>query len=132
MTIESNLHDGIENESEPFTNLDNSLNANNEDVSNYFNIIEQNRSYAKCKYVETSNTSSCNLSNSISSSCNNLVMIIDSGATHHMSSDNFLFTSITFFPDGHRKVTLGDDTTKLSIKGYGTIVFKLDNKIIRL
>jgi len=59
-------------------------------------------------------------------------MIVDSGATHHMISNRLLFTTITIFPDSNRVVTLGDDKTKLTICGYGTIVFKLDNKPIRL
>jgi len=46
--------------------------------------------------------------------------VIDSGATHTMSSVQHLFTKLIMYPISDKTFILDDDTTKLSVKGYGT------------
>ena len=53
-------------------------------------------------------------------------MILDSGATMHMTGDASLFSSFIPFPAGHTyNVVLGDGTTHLPVSGIGTISLSL-------
>jgi hypothetical protein len=59
--------------------------------------------------------------------------VIDSGATHTMTSELSLFESITYYNDGHDSPTvmLGNDSTHLNIKGYGILSFTIGKHTIR-
>jgi deoxyuridine 5'-triphosphate nucleotidohydrolase len=60
-------------------------------------------------------------------------MVIDSGASAHMSSAKNMFQSITYFPLKHQpRVTMGDDKTQLPIAGHGFITFMLHGKHVRV
>jgi dUTPase/transposase InsO family protein len=60
--------------------------------------------------------------------------VCDSGASHTMTSHLHLFNTITYFNTDSplHQVVMGDDTTKLQIKGYGYIHFLVHGRSIRL
>jgi hypothetical protein len=60
-------------------------------------------------------------------------MVIDSGATAHMSSNQDMFSEITYFsdPDQHR-VIMGDDKTTIPIAGHGYMYIVLHGKHLRV
>jgi deoxyuridine 5'-triphosphate nucleotidohydrolase len=59
--------------------------------------------------------------------------VVDSGATHTMTSALSLFESITYYDinDSQPTVTLGDESTHLRIKGYGLMSYSLGGYKIR-
>ena len=57
-------------------------------------------------------------------------MILDTGATKHMSGQLALFTNLTKVTDSY--VTLGDGTTKLQVLGKGTIKINIETFVIEL
>ena len=57
-------------------------------------------------------------------------MILDTGATKHMSGQLTLFTNLTKVTDSY--VTLGDGTTKLQVSGKGTIKINIETFVIEL
>ena len=57
-------------------------------------------------------------------------MILDTGATKHMSGQLTLFTNLTEVTDSY--VTLGDGTTKLQVSGQGTIKINIETFVIEL
>ena len=60
-------------------------------------------------------------------------MVIDSGATDHMSPFKHMFEQITYFPTQQQpQVTMGDDKTTLPIAGHGYMSYHLHNKTIRV
>eukprot|EP00957_Ditylum_brightwellii_P201914 15327791-Ditylum_brightwellii.AAC.1 len=60
-------------------------------------------------------------------------MILDSGATKHMSGLLKLFKSLHLFPSVYNGyVVLGDGSTKLPICGIRSIIINVQNKIIQL
>jgi dUTP pyrophosphatase len=63
---------------------------------------------------------------------NSIRMVIDSGATDHMSPFAQMFEQITYFDPKHQPVVLmGDDSTTLPIAGHGYISFTILGKLIR-
>ena len=60
--------------------------------------------------------------------------VIDSGASHTMSSSTELFEDITYFPQDANQPTaiMGDDTTSLKIQGYGIINIIVQEHRLRL
>ena len=59
-------------------------------------------------------------------------IVIDSGATRHMSHSKKMFDSIQFFPPSTApSVLLGDDKTILKVVGYGYLTYSLEGKRIR-
>ena len=63
--------------------------------------------------------------------------VLDSGATHNMSSDLSLFETLSKYGEKDLKeeqpcVLMGDDTTTVPIVGYGIIKFSLCNKTVRM
>ena len=96
-------------------------NYNNENVTDYSLSSVPNPSLYKCKYIQQEKqypkTSS---------------IILNSGATHHMTSNIKLFKSFTLLPEGSHQVLLGDDKTYLNVKGYGIISIQVRKLTINL
>ena len=57
-------------------------------------------------------------------------MILDTGATKHMSGQLALFTNLTNVTNSY--VTLGDGTTKLQVLGKGTIKINIVTFVVEL
>eukprot|EP00558_Chaetoceros_sp_UNC1202_P009040 CAMPEP_0197232302 /NCGR_PEP_ID=MMETSP1429-20130617/152_1 /TAXON_ID=49237 /ORGANISM="Chaetoceros sp., Strain UNC1202" /LENGTH=1842 /DNA_ID=CAMNT_0042690279 /DNA_START=1 /DNA_END=5529 /DNA_ORIENTATION=- len=82
---------------------------------------------ARCNY--TTPTTKTTLANAMST------MIIDSGATMHMTGLKHIFTNIFQWDDPlhrQRTVILGDGTTTLNIAGVGTIDIEIGGKRVHL
>jgi dUTP pyrophosphatase len=63
---------------------------------------------------------------------NYIKAVIDSGASHSMSSHRSLFESITPFPVQHRPMAMmGDDSTTIPIHGYGIMSYTIHGHSIR-
>ena len=105
------------------TNL-NAINQNSDSTIDELPKYSDNLPYAFCYYV---NSTSCKLSQTKLPLSANL-MVLDSGASRHVSGILSLFTIISYFNDNSpRIVILGDGTSTLPILGFGSIDVTINN-----